>query len=145
MSLTRVYHVLKAKVERTVMAMVVLGLALGLALALTLAVIRGPVAEVAVHVALGIVMVRAHSGVLRNFEEVRGAREMSSTSESECRKKCHFGGYSHQCVVSFHLVAQKEEKTRRCDGGVKLKVVGKSSTVRQDNPTVDGSSEDGTG
>lgn len=63
MSLTGgVHQVLKAKVERTVMAMVV-----ALALALTLAVIRGPVAEVAVHVAPGIVMVRAHSGVLRNL------------------------------------------------------------------------------
>lgn len=102
MSLTRrVYHVLKAKVERSVMAMVVLALALALALA----VIRGPVAKVAVHVALGIVMVRAHSGVLRNFEEVRGARETSSISEPECRKMCRFGGYSHQYVVSFHLVA----------------------------------------
>lgn len=67
MSLTGgVHQVLKAKVERTVMAMVIV-LALALTLTLTLAVIRGPVAEVAVHVAPRIVMVRAHSGVLRDL------------------------------------------------------------------------------
>lgn len=63
MSLTgRVHQVLKTEVERTVMAMVV-----ALGLALTLAVICRPVAEVAVHVAPAIVMVRAHSSVLRNL------------------------------------------------------------------------------
>ena len=117
----RVHQVLKANIERTVMAMVVLALALALALA----VIRRPVAELAVHVAPGIVMVRAHGGVLRNLIESgkpgrRHRYQGQSVEETVCPDV-----YSHQTMVSFSTSPprEREKKTRRRDGGVNWKAV----------------------